>query len=172
MVKKMSFNQRFPHFGIILVLAIAISIPLTVWSLHNASTQIQQEAERSNLVGTITINQDPTNLKLGDWIDFTTALPKKTMTYKINVGCYTETDPGYGALYDPTYGYLVYEKAGGISDKFQLGGGSIWLNIIPWKSTTCHATLFYFDNKTQKYVPFAITPNFTSAGDPKILPLY
>ena len=39
-----SFNQRFPAFKWVLLFAILLSIPLTVWSLNNVSTQYQQNA--------------------------------------------------------------------------------------------------------------------------------
>jgi len=42
--KSIGFRVRFPHFGLFLVIAIAIAIPLTVWSLNNVSTQTQQDA--------------------------------------------------------------------------------------------------------------------------------
>lgn len=45
MAKKSNrFTDRFPHFGLFLVIAIALAIPLTVWSLNNVSTITQQEA--------------------------------------------------------------------------------------------------------------------------------
>jgi len=40
-----NFSDRFPHFTIFIVIAIAIAIPLTVWSLKNASTNIEQLAQ-------------------------------------------------------------------------------------------------------------------------------
>jgi hypothetical protein len=39
------FSKRFPNFGLFLVIALAIAIPLTVWSLKNASTNIEQFAQ-------------------------------------------------------------------------------------------------------------------------------
>lgn len=42
---KMSFLQRFPHAGIIMVLAVVFAIPLTLWSFNNASTQTQEHAQ-------------------------------------------------------------------------------------------------------------------------------
>jgi hypothetical protein len=45
--KGYGFSDRFPHFGIFLVIAVAIAIPLTVWSLNNASTNTRQYAQAS-----------------------------------------------------------------------------------------------------------------------------
>lgn len=165
----MSFNERFPHFGIILVLAVVLSIPLTIWSLKNAPTQTQEEAAQSS---TIVLNENPSSLTLGSWVDFTTTLPKNYKSFKITVGCYSATNPPNGAPYDPNYGYLVYQQSGGVTDKFQLGsGGSIWQYIIPAQSTTCHGTLYYLDNgNTNTYLPLVSTPNFVAPGNPNILP--
>ncbi len=44
MARKISFSERFPLAGIFLVIAVAIAIPLTIWSLNNVSTQTQQFA--------------------------------------------------------------------------------------------------------------------------------
>ncbi len=44
MARKISFSERFPLAGIFLVIAVAIAIPLTTWSLNNVSTQTQQFA--------------------------------------------------------------------------------------------------------------------------------
>ncbi len=44
MAKSIKFRERFPHFGIFLVIAIALAIPFTVWSLNNIQTQTQQYA--------------------------------------------------------------------------------------------------------------------------------
>lgn len=45
---KTSFLQRFPHAGIIMVFAIVLAIPLTVWSLNNVSTQTEQQAQSTS----------------------------------------------------------------------------------------------------------------------------
>lgn len=41
---KKSFLQRFPHFGLIMIIAVVLAIPLTVWSTKNVSTQTEQHA--------------------------------------------------------------------------------------------------------------------------------
>jgi hypothetical protein len=42
--KSIGFRVRFPHFGLFLVIAVTLAIPLTVWSLNNVSTITRQEA--------------------------------------------------------------------------------------------------------------------------------
>jgi hypothetical protein len=46
--KSIGFRRRFPHFGLFLVIAVTLAIPLTVWSLNNVSTNTQQHAAGSN----------------------------------------------------------------------------------------------------------------------------
>ncbi len=48
MAKTNDFAARFPHAGIFLVIAVAIAIPLTVWSLNNVPTNTQQFASGGN----------------------------------------------------------------------------------------------------------------------------
>jgi len=45
MAKSNGFTSRFPNFGIFFVIAIALAIPLTTWSLNNVSTNTQQHAQ-------------------------------------------------------------------------------------------------------------------------------
>lgn len=39
-----SFNQRFPKFKWVLMFAVILALPLTVWSVNNVSTNTQQHA--------------------------------------------------------------------------------------------------------------------------------
>jgi hypothetical protein len=43
--KGYGFSDRFPHFGLFLVVTLAIAIPLTVWSLNHTSTVFVQQAQ-------------------------------------------------------------------------------------------------------------------------------
>lgn len=43
--KSYGFRQRFPFAGLFLVIAVAVAIPLTVWSLNNVSTITNQQAQ-------------------------------------------------------------------------------------------------------------------------------
>lgn len=52
MAKKISFSERFPLAGIFLVIAIALAIPLTTWSLNNVSTQTEQHAATATCTST------------------------------------------------------------------------------------------------------------------------
>ncbi len=53
-----SFNQRFPTFKWVLLLAVVFALPLTMWSLNNVSTNTQQHAAYtcSSLGGACTSN--------------------------------------------------------------------------------------------------------------------
>lgn len=44
MAKSIGFRNRFPHFGIFFVLAVALAIPITTYSLNNVSTNLNQYA--------------------------------------------------------------------------------------------------------------------------------
>lgn len=46
-----SFNQRFPAFKWLLLLAITLTLGLTVWSVQNVSTQTQQHAATAYTCG-------------------------------------------------------------------------------------------------------------------------
>lgn len=50
-----SFNQRFPAFKWILLLAVLLALPLTLFSVQNVSTNIQQHASSGT-----SCNSDPT----------------------------------------------------------------------------------------------------------------
>lgn len=45
MAKGNKFKTRFPHFRIFIVIAVAIAIPITLWSFNNAPTNYQQFAQ-------------------------------------------------------------------------------------------------------------------------------
>jgi hypothetical protein len=44
MAKKSAFKNRFPQFKILLFLALVLGLPLSVWTVINAPTTIQQQA--------------------------------------------------------------------------------------------------------------------------------
>ena len=74
-----SFNQRFPTFKWVLLLAIIISVPLTVWSLNNVSTNYQQDAAKggnSGGSGSGSCEVMPNPVSVGaDWTVAGTGLP-------------------------------------------------------------------------------------------------
>ncbi len=43
--KGYGFSDRFPHVGLFFIIALILAIPLTVWSLNNASTNFIQQAQ-------------------------------------------------------------------------------------------------------------------------------
>lgn len=44
MTKTGSFHTRFPLAGLFFLIAVTLAIPLTVWSMNNASTNVKQQA--------------------------------------------------------------------------------------------------------------------------------
>jgi hypothetical protein len=44
MARQVTISDRFPFAGLFIVIAIALAVPLTVWSLSNVPTQTNQQA--------------------------------------------------------------------------------------------------------------------------------
>lgn len=49
MAKRVTFSDRFPFAGLFIVIAIALAVPLTVWSLNHAPTQTKNYAQVSQI---------------------------------------------------------------------------------------------------------------------------
>ncbi|HYM65131.1 MAG TPA: hypothetical protein VES68_01445 [Candidatus Sulfotelmatobacter sp.] len=163
-----SFNKRYPSFGIFLIVALMIAVPLTVWSLNNVSTNTSQYAANSqNTPSSIALNLNPP-AALGNTITFALSYPKNTKNPWVSVSCYLDqakTNLVYGE------GGTAAQAAGNGTSKlgyngFTLGGASsLWLGNYPSSSVYCTAELgnLYWQGGKEYYIPFAST-SFTALG--------
>ncbi len=157
MAKNTGFKKRFPHTTIFFVIAIAIAIPLTVWSLNNVSTNLSQEAaiggkqSGSSSLSLMMVNDNNRN-----------GLPNYRDTITFNV-ITTQTDYPYVNVVCYQNSKLVYSASAGFYNSYPWPGTrNIPLYSPNWTSggADCTATLYNASQPKKPYVnlDFYVSP--------------
>lgn len=148
MAKSLGFKKRFPHTTIFLVLALAIAVPFTVWSVNNASTNIYQQAASNKTGGSSSLNLVLVSDENANGI----ANYKDTVTFNVIT---TQTDYPYVSLLCYQNNTLVYSAAAGFYDSYPWPGSrNMPLYSSRWVggAADCTATL---DNQSKSKRPYA-----------------
>lgn len=148
----MGSNFGNHKWAILSVLFLALLTPFMVQFItKNSTSTINYAAEGSK--PSIELGSVEGPLTLGSYVTFSTTVPRDVRNPRIEVLCYQDN-------------LFTFGTAGGIKDKFQLGGtDSRWLNQYPNDPAECVANLYYLQEENGKQVhhPIAST-NFSVEG--------
>ena len=135
---------------LVLGLLAALIVPAATFAGKSGGSGVTPWIGLDGIVDDSGARLDVTDPNLGDWVTFSTVVPRNVNNPRIEVLC-------------SQGGVLVYGAAGAVDEAFQLGGGS-----SPWKDAggpaECRANLFYFSWKANTPSSTVLASTWFSAG--------